>query len=173
MEMVIWRPGTCGCGLSVVPKELCEMLECCTGMGTSGCLGCRGAVSMDPCVVLLLFTRCQFTWLPPAARQNVAKLDLCQGIANAQHHRKVSWGQGPTVLPAVTWGPPSAGRFIGTGGIFHAMERVRLWPLGISIASSFYIPFSIPWAPCPRDCLPLPSPMSQNQKWDLDKMVHR
>uniref|UniRef100_A0A8U8BW44 non-specific serine/threonine protein kinase n=1 Tax=Geospiza parvula TaxID=87175 RepID=A0A8U8BW44_GEOPR len=53
---------------------------------------------------------------------------------------------------------------MGTGGIFHALEQVRLWLLGISTASSFYIPFSIPaWGSCPRGLLPLPSPASQNQ----------
>lgn len=142
METVIWRSGPCGRGLWVVPEELCGMPECGTGMGGLGCQG-ASAVSVDPRVVLL-FTWCRRTRLPPAACRSAAEPDLCRGIANAQRHRKVSGGRGPTVLPTVTRGPPSVGRFIGTGGIFHAMEQVGLWPLGISVTSSFYIPFSIP-----------------------------
>uniref|UniRef100_A0A8C9MJ38 non-specific serine/threonine protein kinase n=1 Tax=Serinus canaria TaxID=9135 RepID=A0A8C9MJ38_SERCA len=111
-------------------------------------------------VLVLLFSWCWCTWLPPAARHSTAHLGQ-----NSHKFLVTLQPQGVgTVLSAVTWGPPRAGGFVGNGGICHALEWVRLWLLGISTASSFYIPFSIPaWGCCPRGLLPLPSPASQNQ----------
>lgn len=85
-------------------------------------------------VLVLLLTWCWCMWLPPAARESTAWLGQ-----NSQKFLMTLQPQG-----VGTWEPPRTGRFIGTGGIFHALEQVSLGLLGISSASSFYIPFSIP-----------------------------
>lgn len=98
-----------------------------------GILGCQGAGAAFHLLLVHVAPSCCWTEHGPAGAKSP---QLPGDTAKSQ-------GVG-TVLSAVTWGPPRVGRFVGTGGIFPAMEQVRLWPLGISTASSFYIPFSIP-----------------------------
>lgn len=116
-------------------------------------------------VLVLLFTWCCCTGLPPAARQSTAS----RGKIPTKTLQAQGFG---TVLSAVTWGPPRTGRFTGTGAFSLHWSRSGCGCLAFPLLPPFTSLFLfLPWGCCPRHLLPLPSPESQNQKWDLDRTV--
>ena len=111
-----------------------------------------------------------FLLLPTGARPSRTSAGASQMPSDTAKSQR---GRGPTVLPAVTWGPPSAGRFTRTGGHFPRDGAGRVgaaWHFHRFLLFTSLFLF-LPSARCPRGRLPLPSPASQNQKWDLDKRV--
>lgn len=154
-----WRQGCEDAGLVDVALQRCSVgcWAVVPAWDFWGVLGVR--------VLVLLFTWCCCTGLPPAARQSTAS----RGKIPTKTLQAQGFG---TVLSAVTWGPPRTGRFTGTGAFSLHWSRSGCGRLAFPLLPPFTSLFLfLPWGCCPRHLLPLPSPESQNQKWDLDRTV--